>query len=686
MGKTIFAGLRFLRPGLTEVLEEVELQPLMDSLFPSDNNSRVIPSNYEFNWQDEYAVRPAEVMYAVWRKRYVNTAPGLDGIRSLVWRRAPQSMILKLGECYTACLREGTFPKAWKRAGLVLIPKIRGNDTEEPVKARPICLLSVTGKIFERVIAGRIMKWMMDNPRFDLSANQFGFRPGRSTCDALLKFRSIIEEAVANGKVVVAISLDVANAFNSMPFHQIIRVLIRNEFPGYLIEIIKNYLNSRVVEYPLHHGKMGLRTVYAGVPQGSVLGPLLWNIAYDEVLETRLDPGCFLIGYADDTLIIVTADSVDIAEIKANIQTAAIIRKIHKIGLSVATHKTEIAIFHGRRKPYRYPTIRVGEDYIEAKTTLKYLGIIFDSRLTFGDHFKYVAAKASKVVSALGRLMPNLKGPSEAKRRLYAGTVMSVLTYGSPVWHDAMEPVTSLARNRQAPMLRVQRFLALRVISAYRTVSLDAALILSRIPPIYILSGYYRRTYLRIRDLKSQNIWTPEEDSEIRRMERALMFRQWSIHINSRRNPFGLRIRNAVAPVFLEWMGHSNKWGCNFHLTQILSRHGCFADYLHRINREETNVCFHCGQEIDTAQHTLSECTAWHTERSELCQIVGPDLTIASVIRSMLSSEDKWNAVRRYCDTVMSQKEEAERIRRNNDRDCTVISVPSSPSSGSTYY
>lgn len=145
------------------------------------------------------------------------------------------------------------------------------------------------------------------------------------------------------------------------------------------------------------------RVVRAGVPQGSVLGPLLWNLAYNEVLETQLEPGCFILGYADDTLVVATASTVEMAEIRANMQTAAVIRRILRIGLTVATDKTEAILFHGRRKPVQFPTIRVGDEYIQVGRTLKYLDIIFDSRLNFGDHFAYVAAKASKVASALGR-------------------------------------------------------------------------------------------------------------------------------------------------------------------------------------------------------------------------------------------------------------------------------------------
>lgn len=297
-------------------------------------------------------------------------------------------------------------------------------------------------------------------------------------------------------------------------------------------------------------------------------------------------------------------------------------------------------MFYGRRKPTRLPTVRVGDTYIQAGNTLKYLGIIFDSRLCFGDHFRYVAAKASRVASALGMLMSNLRGPSEVRRSLYANTVMSVIMYGAPLWWDATAPVTASARRRLAPVVRVQRFIALRVISAYRSVSVEAATLLARIPPVYLLAGFYARTYTRVRELKRSEDWSPQAEKEIRVMEKLLLHRQWRIHIASGTNHFSLRVRAAVLPIFNEWIDHPRKWGMNFHLTQILTGHGCFGDYLHRIGREASSACFHCGDALDTAQHTLEDCSAWLVERSDLRQVIGPIISLPFLMRVMLTSED----------------------------------------------
>lgn len=93
----------------------------------------------------------------------------------------------------------------------------------------------------------------------------------------------------------------------------------------------------------------------------------------------------------------------------------------------------EVIVFHGRVKPDKVVKIIVDGESISAKKTMKYLGVVLDSRLSFKEHFAYTEEKTTKVVRALGRLMPNLKGPREAKRRLFANVIMSILTYGAPV-------------------------------------------------------------------------------------------------------------------------------------------------------------------------------------------------------------------------------------------------------------
>jgi len=156
-----------------------------------------------------------------------------------------------------------------------------------------------------------------------MSPNQFGFRHKTSTCDALHIVQELVLEAMEGGEVVIGASLDVTNAFNSLRWSSIRRALLDKGFPVYLRRIIGSYLSDRKIEYPTSDGNTVDRDITAGVPQGSVLGPTLWNITYDWVLRTPLEEGSIIVGYADDILILTKAGSIDMATARINLQISS---------------------------------------------------------------------------------------------------------------------------------------------------------------------------------------------------------------------------------------------------------------------------------------------------------------------------------------------------------------------------
>ncbi|XP_052755823.1 uncharacterized protein LOC128201810 [Galleria mellonella] len=128
----------------------------------------------------------------------------------------------------------------------------------------------------------------------------------------------------------------------------------------------------------------------------------------------------------------------------------------------------------------------------------------------------------------------------------------------------------------------------------------------------------------------------------------------------------GLRTVEAVRPVLKHWLSGRRKGPLTFRLTQILTGHGCFGQYLCQIaRREPTTECHECGCDRDTAQHVLEECPAFSAERRVLVAEVGGDLSLPNIVRRMVSSERSWNVILTFCEAVMSQKEAAERERES---------------------
>lgn len=240
--------LRTSTPGLTEVLIQSQVNKLISDLFPRHVEKAPVPALSLKTWKEEWDVSEAEV-YGILRSPATTKAPGPDGILNKMWKKIPNEMIGIIARTFTECLRKGEFPRDWKAANLVLIPK--GGDNNQLIpKSRPICLLDEIGKLLERLIVSRIDDWMESryNDGFSvLCGNQFGFRRNRFTVDALIKVRTFIENKVKQGKVVMAVSLDIKNAFNSIPWQSIRKALERMTFPMYLRRILHNYRIGKLV-------------------------------------------------------------------------------------------------------------------------------------------------------------------------------------------------------------------------------------------------------------------------------------------------------------------------------------------------------------------------------------------------------------------------------------------------------
>ena len=152
------------------------------------------------------------------------------------------------------------------------------------------------------------------------------------------------------------------------------------------------------------------RTIDRGVPQGSVLEPLLWNIEYDTVVSGTVPEGVHVTCYVDDTLLVACSRGWTKAIRLMEAGLKAIIRKISGLGLEVATRKLEATWFHGlpaNRSPPK-AWIAVRGDRILVGPTIKYLGVVLDPRMNFEKHFSQTAPRVERAALSLGRILPNI--------------------------------------------------------------------------------------------------------------------------------------------------------------------------------------------------------------------------------------------------------------------------------------
>lgn len=576
-------------------------------------------------------------------------APGLDGIPNVALKAAMRANPDIFANIFTACLNEGRFPDPWKRQRLVLLLK-PGKQPDEPSAFRPLCMLDPLGKAFEAIIVMRLQE-TLEGPN-GLSPLQFGFRRGRSTIDAIQAVMNIAQDATSgtrwrwgDKKYCAVITLDIRNAFNSASWPKTIEALCRCRTPKYLIRVIADYLKDRWLYYDTDDGVKKYK-VSRGVPQGSVLGPSLWNIMYDEVLRIELPEDTTIIGYADDIALVVVEKTTERLQLKCTEAIDRVMRCLNQMDLKLATEKTE-AVLLSTRKIREVISFRADAHDITSQPCIKYLGVLIDTRMSFKDHLIRVSDKAAKVNGALSRVMSNHGGPRASKRKILAQVSASIMLYAAPVWADAMAKATYVAAIK--PTYRLS---ALRVASAFRTVSDAAILVIAGMPPIDLIA----RELQRIHTLGAE----ASKEEERRRTVQEWQ-RRWQADENG-------RWTFTLIPEIESWI--SRKHGeVDFYLTQILSGHGCFKYYLYRFRHEDNPFCPVCPDEIEDARHVLFYCPRFNSERAQITAAFGEAPSETNLVPHMCHCNRKWQVVKEISSKIMIDLRIAEQRRRTSSAD-----------------
>jgi hypothetical protein len=248
-------------------------------------------------------------------------APGEEGITGAIYKHTFQVLPKSITAMYNGCLREGVFPKGWKRAKIIPIIKPGKEDRYNVSKYRPISLLNVGGKVLEKVMINRIKHHAHNNDY--IHNNQHGFTPQLSTIDAVMTVKDFVEEGFSSGEVATLVSLDVEGAFNSAWWPSILKSFKESGCPRNLYNLTRSYLSQR--QAILQTSNITLESdVTKGCPQGSCCGPGLWDLQYNLLLNLNYTNRTKAIALAEDLIIVTRGKTVREVENIANIEASKI--------------------------------------------------------------------------------------------------------------------------------------------------------------------------------------------------------------------------------------------------------------------------------------------------------------------------------------------------------------------------
>lgn len=579
-------------------------------------------------------------------KKKKKKAPGPDNVTNDIVVACYEADTSRMLDIFNKCLDEGVFPKAWKKGRLVLIPK-PGTS-----KKRPITMLDAFGKLYETLINNRIKTELEENGA--LSDRQFGFREGKSTAGALKELRRKIRRARSGKRWGVVVSFDIRNAFNSVKWGSILEGCRRAGLSPYLQRLVREYGNGRILLYTGACGEEVEHPCNRGVPQGAVLGPTLWNIAYNVVLNIGCTGDLTTLGFADDTLLIVLGgDPYSVEEI-ANATVEEIREEIERLGCSFAPEKTVAMLLSPKRDfAHNLLKIYVGGVLIPYSKHMKYLGVLVDDRLKFDEHVSYVAEKTKGTCKKLSGIMRNLSGPKENRRKLYSTVTRQVMLYGCPVWGPG------LAKRHLAKLDGVLRVANIRQISGYITVGGDSAAALSGNPPVELAIEELTSVDIEICRLRKTNLTAMARKAAVKQYKanaKAATLEKWNARWAAKSTDSWTRKicgdLNSVNRANLK---------NTFRTSQLLTAKGVFNKYRADIRKADSDECWFCPGQVDTAEHTLCECGKWNAERENLVAVV-PDLTPdGGLLGRLTASRDAWRAFSVFAELVISAKEDKER-------------------------
>lgn len=422
--------------------------------------------------EDEPEIMEYEVENALGEMN-VGRAPGFNGLELDIYVAVFLVAKSWFVQVLNLCFQAGIFPSVWKKARVILFLK-EGKDRTNCGSYRPIPLLPVWGKVLDKILTKRLVYFLESKDL--ISRNRFGFRKGLSTLDAIRVLLEKIGENKHNGDLTCWVSLDIRNAFNSVRRYDILTLLRKKCVPKKLYFLITSFLEDRT--YLTRCGEIYMYNL--GVPQGSCVGPVLWLLVVNEVLEKNMGDKVYCQAYADDLVVLLGASACYRFSQMSERPLHILVEWAEEFRLEFSWTKCVYMVFPVKGQIGRRPTIKMKDINLKYMKEVKYLGVTLDSKLTWMSHLNRILDKVltyENKIKQFSRATWGLR--PQVLKEIYLRATEKFVLHGAPIWYgDTVRIKTKLNQIQLKALIGITK--------CYRTVSTVLLQVLAGCVPLDI--------------------------------------------------------------------------------------------------------------------------------------------------------------------------------------------------------
>ena len=435
-------------------------------------------------------------------------SPGPDGIDGAIVKRLHNNLPTFWISIFNKCLLLGCFPREWKQARVIAIPKPNKPNLKSVQGYRGISLLSIPGKCLEKLVIERLNYFLQSTGQ--TRPQQYGFTAGKSTADAIKTVIEFVRHSRKIGQKCCLLTLDIAGAFDNAWHPVILDSLQKLKCPPNIYNMVRNFLCDRTAHVVMGNASI-YKSVAKGCPQGSVSGPTLWNIIIGDLIAPFSDaPNVKIVVFADDILIMMEGpSSPDILDtLQITLQTVEKWCKERKLEISKDKSALMPMFIRNREQYKQHPILKAWGLQVVSK--MKYLGLMLDSKLDWYPHTQYLENKVSIIRNNLARCSRATWGMSSySLTTVYKYGILPIILYASEAWS------TSISKRAKNKLQQIQRSCLIFTTKAYRTVSSEALSAIAGIMPIDQAMHLYKDTRAVSRGQPTNSVLTELKKIEI---------------------------------------------------------------------------------------------------------------------------------------------------------------------------